>query len=152
MATITTNNLGSHDIGQPLSTSSFAEKITRPNGPGIFLRTWRPEGGARAAVVIVHGFNAHSGYYGWVGKQLANCGLAAYALDLRGRGNSDGERYYIESIDEYANDIDVIVKLAKTREPGLPVFVLGHSAGGVASCVYTLEHQPEVAGLICESL
>jgi alpha-beta hydrolase superfamily lysophospholipase len=31
------------------------------------------------------------------------------------------------------------------------VFLLGHSAGGVVSCVYTLEHQAELAGLICES-
>jgi alpha-beta hydrolase superfamily lysophospholipase len=41
--------------------------------------------------------------------------------------------------------------LAKSREPGLPVYLLGHSAGGVVSCVYTLEHQAEIAGLICES-
>lgn len=34
------------------------------------------------------------------------------------------------------------MRLAKSREPGLPVFLLGHSAGGVVSCVYTLEHQP----------
>jgi acylglycerol lipase len=31
------------------------------------------------------------------------------------------------------------------------VFLLGHSAGGVVSCIYTLEHQAELAGLICES-
>ena len=31
------------------------------------------------------------------------------------------------------------------------VFLLGHRAGGVISCVYTLEHQSELAGLICES-
>jgi acylglycerol lipase len=43
------------------------------------------------------------------------------------------------------------VTLAISREPGLPVFLLGHSAGGVVSCVYTLEHQSELAGLICES-
>ena len=35
--------------------------------------------------------------------------------------------------------------------PGLPVFLLGHSAGGVISCIYTLFHQSELAGLICES-
>jgi len=33
----------------------------------------------------------------------------------------------------------------------LPLFLLGHSAGGVVSCLYALEHQSEVAGLICES-
>ena len=43
------------------------------------------------------------------------------------------------------------VKLAKVREPTLPVFVLGHSAGGVISCVYALGRQSEIAGLICES-
>jgi alpha-beta hydrolase superfamily lysophospholipase len=31
------------------------------------------------------------------------------------------------------------------------VYLLGHSAGGVVSCIYTLEHQSELAGLICES-
>ncbi|HET7217328.1 MAG TPA: alpha/beta hydrolase, partial [Vicinamibacterales bacterium] len=36
-------------------------------------------------------------------------------------------------------------------EPGLPVFLPGHSAGGATSCVYALEHQAKLAGLICES-
>ena len=38
-----------------------------------------------------------------------------------------------------------------SREPRLRVFLLGHSAGGVISSVYTLEHQAELAGLVCES-
>ena len=37
------------------------------------------------------------------------------------------------------------------REPGLPVFLLGHSAGGVAACVYTLENPTAISALICES-
>ncbi|MFL5806450.1 MAG: serine aminopeptidase domain-containing protein [Roseiflexaceae bacterium] len=41
--------------------------------------------------------------------------------------------------------------MAKADHPGLPVFLLGHSAGGVVSCIYTLEHQAEIAGFICES-
>jgi alpha-beta hydrolase superfamily lysophospholipase len=40
--------------------------------------------------------------------------------------------------------------MVKAREPGLPVFLLGHSAGGVIACGYTLENQDEIAGLICE--
>ena len=43
------------------------------------------------------------------------------------------------------------VKIAKSRHPGLPVFLLGHSAGGVVSSVYCLENQSELAGFICES-
>jgi alpha-beta hydrolase superfamily lysophospholipase len=74
-----------------------------------------------------------------------------YALDLRGRGKSDGERFYVEKVDEYLSDVATLMALAKAREPGLPVFLLGHSAGGVISSVYTLEHQADLAGLICES-
>ncbi len=44
-----------------------------------------------------------------------------------------------------------MVDLATAREPGLPVFMLGHSAGGVLACLYTVEHQADLAGLICES-
>ena len=72
-------------------------------------------------------------------------------MDLRGRGNSDGERFYVENFEDYASDVEAVVKVARSREPGLPFFLLGHSAGGVVSCLYTLDHQPELAGLICES-
>lgn len=55
-------------------------------------------------------------------------GLAVYALDLRGRGRSDGERFYFETFADYARDVATTVKLAKSREPGVPIFLLGHSA------------------------
>lgn len=74
-----------------------------------------------------------------------------YALDLRGRGKSDGERFYVEKVGDYISDVETLVTLVKSREPGLSIFLLGHSAGGVISSVYTIEHQAELAGLICES-
>jgi acylglycerol lipase len=127
------------------------EKIDGANGLKIFVRSWRPAGQARGVVCICHGVNSHGGYYLWVGEQLAASGLAVYVLDLHGRGHSDGERFYLEKIGDYLSDVDALVKLAKSREPGLPLFLLGHSAGGVISCVYTLENQAQLAGLICES-
>ena len=127
------------------------ETLKSADGVSIFMRSWQPAGDPRAIVAMVPGFNSHSGYFKWVGEQFAANGLAAYAVDLRGRGRSEGERFYIENISEYLSDVDLMVQTAKSRQPGLPVFVLGHSAGGVISCVYTLEHQDELAGLICES-
>jgi Serine aminopeptidase, S33 len=56
-----------------------------------FYRAWRAQGQLRAVVVITPGFNAHSGYYEWVATEFAARGIAAYALDLRGRGQSEGE-------------------------------------------------------------
>ncbi len=66
------------------------------NDFNIFFRSWRPNTAPRGVVVIVPGFNSHSGYYAWVADQFVGAGLAAYAYDLRGRGKSDGERFYVE--------------------------------------------------------
>jgi alpha-beta hydrolase superfamily lysophospholipase len=127
------------------------ETLEGVGGLKIFLRSWRPDAPPRGVIVVSHGFNSHSGYYLWAAEQLRNSGLAVYALDYRGRGKSDGERYYIEKFSEYQADIDMTVKLARSREPGLPLYILGHSAGGVIACNFVLDHQPEIAGLICES-
>jgi acylglycerol lipase len=120
-------------------------------GVAIFTRTWRPPGKPRGVAVIVHGFNSHSGQYFWVAEQFLAAGLAVYALDQRGRGKSGGERFYVEKFADYVDDLTTFVRLAKSQESGLPVFMLGHSAGGVVSCLYTVQHQAELAGLICES-
>ena len=138
-----------HVLGQAHTTRE--EKIPGPGGMGIFVRSWHPGAGARAVVVICHGVNSHSGYYTWTAERLVAAGLAVYALDLQGRGQSDGERFYLDKISDYVHDVHAVVSLAKSRDVGLPVFLLGHSAGGVVSCVYTLEHQADLAGLICES-
>jgi alpha-beta hydrolase superfamily lysophospholipase len=120
-------------------------------GVKIFTRSWRPEGKARGAVVLVHGLKSHSGLYDWPAAQLVQRGLAVYALDLRGHGKSEGERLYIEKFADCVDDVAKLVAIAKGNDPGLPVFVLGHSAGGVIACVYTLDHQEDISGLISES-
>src|SRR5262249_16099194 len=107
----------------------------------IFTRTWRPTGKPRGVVVIVHGFNSHSGQYTWVDEQFVANNLAVYALDLRGRGKSDGERFFMQSFSDCVSDVAMTVARATNNEPGLPIFHLGHSAGGVVSCIYTLENQ-----------
>ena len=121
------------------------------DGLNIFTRSCMPKGTPRAVIVLVHGFNAHSGYMIWAAEQFAARGLAAYALDLRGRGRSDGERFFINSFSEYTGDVDQLVAIAKAAHPGLPVYVLGHSAGGVVASTYVFEHQDTLAGLVCES-
>ncbi|HTO90128.1 MAG TPA: alpha/beta fold hydrolase, partial [Candidatus Sulfotelmatobacter sp.] len=127
------------------------ERIDGSSGLKLFIRSWRPSERARAVVLIVPGFNAHSGQYGWVAEQLTSHGLAVYAVDLRGRGKSEGERFFVATLSDYVSDVEKLAEVAKAREPGLPVFLLGHSAGGVVACLYTLAHQSELAGLVCES-
>src|SRR6185369_3543385 len=133
-----------------MSAQPTEDKIKGAGGLNIVVRSWQPEQAARAVVAIVPGFNSHGGYYTWVAQQFTAAGLAVYVVDLRGRGTSDGERFFIDNIADYVSDVHDMVKLAKSREPGLPLFLLGHSAGGVVSCVYTLEHQEELTGFVCE--
>jgi acylglycerol lipase len=131
--------------------NALEERIDSAKGVTIFVRSWRPESKPRALIIICHGVNSHSGQYLWVAEQFAAAGHAVYALDLRGRGKSDGERFYVEDVADYVSDVAATVALAKSRNAGLPVFLLGHSAGGVVSSVYVLENQAELAGFICES-
>jgi alpha-beta hydrolase superfamily lysophospholipase len=121
------------------------------DGQTIFMRSWSPPATPRAIVVINHGVNAHGGHYLWAGEQLAAAGYRVYAIDMRGRGRSAGPRFFIETVAEYTADLSVLIHLAKDRDPGLPVFLLGHSAGGVVACTYALDYQRELRGLICES-
>jgi acylglycerol lipase len=136
---------------QTLANTMSEEKLRGASGLELFVRSWRPQAKARGVVAIVHGFNSHSGQYRWVAEQFMAKGLAVYALDLRGRGRSEGKRFHVEKVGDYLDDVTTLLTLARSREPGLPVFLFGHSAGGVIASVYTLDHQAELAGLICES-
>jgi acylglycerol lipase len=125
--------------------------VSNLDGTKIFVHSWRPQGPARAVLVISHGFKAHGGLYGWAAEQFVKSGIAVYAIDHRGHGNSGGDRYEATHVNEFIGDLDQLVELAKSRDPGLPLFLLGHSAGGVMGCVYALEHQQKLAGFLCES-
>src|SRR6202140_1088284 len=134
-----------------MSTVIAGEGTFESAGLQIFFRSWRPSLAPRAAIVVVPGFNSHSAYYAWTAQELVADRLAVYALDLRGRGKSDGERFYVETFDDYVSDVSNFVALVKSREPGIPLYLLGHSAGGVVACLFALDHQAELAGLVCES-
>ncbi|MCY1047008.1 lysophospholipase [Corallococcus sp. bb12-1] len=127
------------------------ETFEGSGGIQLFARSWKSEGPPRAVVILQHGFKAHSGLYDGPARQLAARGLAVHAMDLRGHGRSDGERYYVDVFADYVADLKVFIARARAKNPGLPVFLLGHSAGGVVACTYALENQQELAGLICES-
>ena len=120
-------------------------------GLKIATKSWKPEVKPRGIMILIHGFNAHSGYMEWPAEQFAANGLVVHALDLRGRGKSEGERFYVEQLSDYLSDVNTLINIARAENPGLPIYVLGHSAGGVIATSYVFENQKEIAGLICES-
>jgi len=120
-------------------------------GLNIAMRSWEPETAVRGIVLLIHGFNAHSGYMVWPAERFAADGFAAYALDHRGRGKSEGERFYVDKFSDWLADVDKLADIARSENANVPVYLLGHSVGGVIASSYVFEHQTEIAGLICES-
>lgn len=126
------------------------QRIVHPDGTGITLHSW-PVADAKAVVVLQHGFNAHGVHMQWPAEQLNAAGYTCYAVDLRGRGTSDGRRFYVERFDNYLADLQLAFDRARADHPGLPIFLIGHSAGGVIATSYALKHQAQLAGLVCHS-
>lgn len=121
------------------------------DGLAIFYRFWRPEGPPRAIVVINHGVNSHGGQHAWTAEQFAASGIAVYAIDMRGRGRSGGKRLALKDVAEHTGDLHKLIGIAKATDPEVPLYLLGHSAGGVVGCSYLLDYQDKLAGFICES-
>lgn len=134
-----------------IPAAAIEEWIEGKGGLRIFTRHWKAAGTARASLVICHGVNSHGGQYVRAAEEFAARGFAVTALDLRGRGRSEGERFYVDSVDDYVSDLSQAIELGRSHHPELPLFLLGHSAGGVVSVTYALDHQDRLDGLICES-
>ncbi len=122
------------------------------NGQPVFYRNWKTDGMPKGIVLIVHGLNSHSGYYQNFALALTENHFEVYAMDLRGRGNSEGERCYIHDYWDVIADIDQLLHIARSAFPVLPFFLFGHSAGGVLASIYALHHQHQLKGLVAESL
>lgn len=120
-------------------------------GEKIFYRNWSASTKSKAVIILVHGLNSHSGYFQPFAEHLTQQGFEVYAIDHVGRGNSEGERYYIPDYQAVLVDIDHLVEIAREAHPSLPLFMLGHSAGGIFASVYAVKFQSKLKGLISES-
>lgn len=122
--------------------------FTTPDSLTIYHQSWLPDGAPKAVVILLHGLAEHSGRYTHVAKALTDGGYAVYALDHRGHGKSDGKRTYVKSYAQYQADILQFRTMVEQQQPGLPLFVLGHSMGGNLALGHVLDHQDGVRGLV----
>ncbi|MYL33817.1 alpha/beta fold hydrolase [Pontibacillus yanchengensis] len=84
----------------------------------------------KATIVIVHGAFEHSGRYEWLANRFCDEGYHCIYGDLPAHGEHDGKKGHIDSFQEYVATISKWVEQADTF--GLPIFLLGHSMGGLA--------------------
>ena len=117
---------------------------------GAFMWKWEAEGEAKAVIVIVHGAMEHHGRYGWLVEMFRLSGFHVVMGDLPGQGmTTRTSRGHIDSFDEYTIEIKDWIQAAYSFE--LPVFLLGHSMGGLASIRLLQKEKLRIAGLILSS-
>jgi len=121
------------------------------DGFRLFERWWLPQGESKATVIIVHGFGEHSERYVHVAQHLTEQGYGVYAFDLRYHGRSGTPKAYVRSFDDYLSDLDVFLERTRAREPGKPLFLLGHSLGGAIVTLFTITRKPDIRGIILSS-
>lgn len=105
----------------------------------------------RARVAFIHGFAEHGGRYGHTLAAFAAAGVDAWVLDLRGHGQSGGPRTFVRAWSDYADDVEAYLRHieAASQGPRTPLFLVGHSMGGlvVASALLTRRGRlPALAG------
>ncbi len=115
----------------------------------IFSQMWEPENPPKGVIVLVHGLGEHSGRYSThFAKHFSNEGFFILTFDLPGHGKSSGKRGHIK---EYA-DINMLLSAgishAKKKYPTLPIFLYGHSLGGLIALEYSIQIKPVINGVI----
>jgi alpha-beta hydrolase superfamily lysophospholipase len=122
--------------------------FTGVDGAKLFFRVIEPLKAPKAAVILVHGHGDHSGGLENLSASLVQARYIVYAFDLRGHGKSSGKRGYIQSWDEYRGDLQEFQKLVSKKQPGLPLYMVGHSLGGVITLDYALNYSSTISGII----
>lgn len=127
-------------------------KWTSKDGLDIYAQAWEPDVvQPKAAACFVHGLGEHSSRYAHVAEALNKQGIILFTSDSRGHGKSGGARGHINSIEDFMGDIDILLEQARARYAELPLFLYGHSLGGILVLHYALLRKPNVKGVIATS-
>ena len=119
-------------INNPFKTVDFSDlpplsRYTASDGAPLAYRQYNPSGGVgKGSVVLVHGSSASSNSMHPLAKAYANAGYVAYALDIRGHGES-GQKGQIAYVGQLEDDIAAFTKAAT---PPQLATLAGFSSGG----------------------
>ena len=120
-------------------------------GIEIFEQYWQPDGKPKAVICLIHGLGEHSSRYQHLAEYYIKKGYIVAAYDLRGHGRSQGQRGHYPSLDAAMDDIKVFTEKLEKDYPDIPVFLYGHSLGGVLVLNYVLRNKNHLTGVIATS-
>lgn len=114
----------------------------------LFYQCWRPDERPKATLLIVHGIGEHSGRYMNLVNYFVPRGYAIYSFDHRGHGRSPGLRGHINKWAELRGDVQNFVQMVATQAAERPLFLFGHSLGGLIVAEYVLHHAEGLHGVL----
>jgi alpha-beta hydrolase superfamily lysophospholipase len=120
-------------------------------GIELYYQFWVPDGEPKAVLIIIHGLGEHGGRYPHVIERLVPHGYAVYTMDLRGHGRSSEQRGYINSYGEIRSDVKTFIEIVQKKEAGKPLFLMGHSLGGLIVLDYVLFYPDGLKGIIASA-
>ncbi len=120
----------------------------RARGPDLYYASAQPSEGMKAMLGIIHGYADHGARYRHVMGALAEHGIGSIAIDMRGHGRALGLRGYCDRFDEFLDDARELRRLVEDRAKGAPVFLFGHSFGGLVATSSILEDPGQYKGLV----
>jgi alpha-beta hydrolase superfamily lysophospholipase len=128
-------------MSQPTQDTTFT--FTDSDGFKVFVRRWVPPEGVqpKAVVQVAHGGAEHSLRYKRPAKFLNRAGYVVYANDHRGHWKTavTMENAGFAGEDGWngiVRDAKQLTDIIKKENPGLPVFLFGHSMGSLISQHY----------------
>ena len=114
----------------PESAVAGAGSIKSADGTKLAYRSW-PKPGAGITFAVVHGLGEHAGRYARFAEAMAKHDMSTFALDLRGHGESEGQRGHVDSWSQWTEDVSAFVGHVEGLA-GTEVVPVGHSFGGAA--------------------
>ncbi len=125
------------------------------DGQILPLREWLPkageDGGVKAVILALHGFNDYSNAFDGPGGIWAKGGIATYAYDQRGFGAAP-ERGFWPGRAALAADVATAAQILRRTYPRVPLYLLGESMGGAVAVVAMTGESgtpvPDVDGVI----
>ncbi len=123
-------------------------ELRTPCGAALYYQSWVPDDSPTAVLLIAHGLAEHSVRYEHFAAFFVARGYAVFALDHLGHGKSDGDRCHIGQFSEYTDGISLLLDRVREECSGAPVFLVGHSMGGLIAVRFLIEHQEELAGCV----
>jgi alpha-beta hydrolase superfamily lysophospholipase len=113
-----------------------------PDGVALNYRAWLPTTQPDTIVLALHGFNDSRNAWEIPAPSFAASGIALYAPDQRGFGNSPGRGYW-PGVEALVDDARAMSALIRARHPGAKLIIMGESMGGaVAMCLATAPDPP----------